>query len=99
MSALSRDLPSTFLVKSYSSTGFVFTGGIQVFGPCVVFPKSILHWNVSKDSFLNVWKNLMSEENILFYQLTKLLLYYSYSVACVLKLRTYIFFEQIFSVL
>ena len=37
--------------EAYSPLGFLLSSGIRVMGPCAVFPKSILHWNVSSAGF------------------------------------------------
>ena len=34
-------------MSAYSSMGFRLADGMRVVGPCAVFPRSILHWNVS----------------------------------------------------
>lgn len=34
-------------INAFSSMGFTLNSGTKVFGPIAVFPKSILHWNVS----------------------------------------------------
>lgn len=34
-------------VDAFSTQGLRLTSGLGVIGPCVIFPKSILHWNVS----------------------------------------------------
>ena len=34
-------------IDRYSASGFVLNNGFRVIGPCAVFPKSILSWNVS----------------------------------------------------
>ena len=40
-------------VEAYSSQGLRLSSGLGVIGPCVIFPKSILHWNVSSYKYLN----------------------------------------------
>ena len=41
-----EDKESMF-IDSYSPLGFRLSTGVQVVGPCIFFPKSILQWNVS----------------------------------------------------
>ena len=45
---LGQDSDDGIFIESYSPMGFKLTSGIRVMGPCAVFPRSILHWNVSK---------------------------------------------------
>ena len=35
------------MIDTFSTIGFRLNTGIQVLGPCALFPKSVLHWNVS----------------------------------------------------
>lgn len=45
---LSQEEDWLMYVESYSQLGFRLNTGVRIIGPCAVFPKSILHWNVSK---------------------------------------------------
>jgi len=33
-------------ISGFSSLGFLLNNGLRVIGPCAVFPRSILQWNV-----------------------------------------------------
>ncbi|XP_064606640.1 NADH dehydrogenase [ubiquinone] 1 alpha subcomplex assembly factor 3-like isoform X2 [Liolophura sinensis] len=43
---LSQEEDWLMYVESYSQLGFRLNTGVRIIGPCAVFPKSILHWNV-----------------------------------------------------
>ncbi|ESN97223.1 hypothetical protein HELRODRAFT_85671 [Helobdella robusta] len=43
---LNHDQEGGIFIDSYNSFGFKLLSGIQVVGPCVLFPRSLLHWNV-----------------------------------------------------
>lgn len=38
---------SYIFVDSFSALGFKLNNGVAIMGPCAVFPKTCLHWNVS----------------------------------------------------
>ncbi|KAK3587568.1 hypothetical protein CHS0354_004858 [Potamilus streckersoni] len=40
-------------ITAYSNMGFKLLNGPRIFGPCAIFPKSILHWNVSSVGDIN----------------------------------------------
>jgi len=44
---LNQEHDQGIFIDSYSNMGFRLSSGIRVFGPCAVFPRSLLHWNVS----------------------------------------------------
>jgi len=33
-------------INGFSTLGFVLNNGLRVVGPCAIFPRSILQWNV-----------------------------------------------------
>jgi len=33
-------------INAFSQVGFVLNNGLRVVGPCAIFPRSILQWNV-----------------------------------------------------
>lgn len=46
LNLLSKEEDAELLIEAYSPLGFRFNNNIHVFGPCAVFPRSLLHWNV-----------------------------------------------------
>ncbi|XP_074646103.1 NADH dehydrogenase [ubiquinone] 1 alpha subcomplex assembly factor 3-like [Tubulanus polymorphus] len=52
ISILNQDQES-ILINSYSQMGFRLNNGMRVIGPCVIFPNSILQWNVSGSHDIN----------------------------------------------
>jgi NADH dehydrogenase [ubiquinone] 1 alpha subcomplex assembly factor 3 len=44
---LNKEYSSGLLVDAYSPLGFKLNTGMRVIGPCAIFPKTILRWNVS----------------------------------------------------
>ena len=46
---LNKEQDEGIFFEAYSQIGFLLSSGIRVMGPCAVFPKSILHWNVSTE--------------------------------------------------
>jgi len=44
---LSQEQDEGIFMDSYSTVGFKLNSGIRIMGPCVVFPRSVLQWNVS----------------------------------------------------
>lgn len=46
MSMIVREDESHNYVLSYSNFGFRFSSGLGAIGPCALFPRLILHWNV-----------------------------------------------------
>ncbi|XP_041349777.1 NADH dehydrogenase [ubiquinone] 1 alpha subcomplex assembly factor 3-like isoform X2 [Gigantopelta aegis] len=48
---LSKEDDANIYIEAYSPEGFKLSSGFRILGPCAVFPRSILHWNVksSKD--------------------------------------------------
>lgn len=53
LNLLSREEDTDLLIEAYSPLGFRFNNNIHVFGPCAVFPRSILHWNVTSSADIN----------------------------------------------
>lgn len=43
---LNQENEQGIFIDSYSNMGFLLSSGIRVFGPCAIFPRSVLHWNV-----------------------------------------------------
>lgn len=43
---LNQEQEEGIFIDSYSNIGFKLNNGIQIIGPCAVFPRSVLHWNV-----------------------------------------------------
>ena len=43
---LSKEDDDYLYVEAYSQMGFRLSNGFRIVGPCVVFPRSILHWGV-----------------------------------------------------
>lgn len=39
---------AALMIDSYSPIGFLLNNGSRVVGPCAIFPRSILHWNVAE---------------------------------------------------
>ena len=50
---LNKDEDEGMFIQTYSPMGFKLTNGIRVIGPCAVFPRSILHWNVRFCNFVD----------------------------------------------
>lgn len=48
---LSKEDDENIYVEAYSTLGFKLSSGFRIIGPCILFPRSILHWGVSKVSF------------------------------------------------
>ncbi|XP_029643062.1 NADH dehydrogenase [ubiquinone] 1 alpha subcomplex assembly factor 3 [Octopus sinensis] len=46
ISMLNKEEDSGIMVEAYSPYGFKLNNNIRIFGPCALFPRSILHWNV-----------------------------------------------------
>ncbi|CAG5125716.1 unnamed protein product [Candidula unifasciata] len=46
MSMVVREDESHNYVVSYSNIGFRFSTGLRAIGPCALFPRLVLHWNV-----------------------------------------------------
>ncbi|XP_046542666.1 NADH dehydrogenase [ubiquinone] 1 alpha subcomplex assembly factor 3-like [Haliotis rubra] len=44
---LGKEDDTVTFIDAYSSVGFKLNNGFRIFGPCAVFPRSVLHWNVS----------------------------------------------------
>ena len=55
---LNQETEDGIFFTSYSCLGFRISNGMRVMGPCAVFPRSILHWNVSTH-----YRNLQSVNN------------------------------------
>ncbi|XP_064632035.1 NADH dehydrogenase [ubiquinone] 1 alpha subcomplex assembly factor 3-like isoform X3 [Lineus longissimus] len=43
---MNKEHSSGILIDAYSPFGFKLNTGMRVLGPCAIFPKSILHWNI-----------------------------------------------------
>ena len=50
---LNKEQDQGIFFEAYSPVGFLLSSGIRVMGPCAVFPKSVLHWNVSSRNVCN----------------------------------------------
>lgn len=50
---LNQEQDQGIFIDSYSSLGFLLSSGIRVFGPCAIFPRSVLHWNVRNVQDIN----------------------------------------------
>ncbi|XP_069062302.1 NADH dehydrogenase [ubiquinone] 1 alpha subcomplex assembly factor 3 [Pleurodeles waltl] len=59
---LEKESPDMMFINSYSTDGFVINGD-KVIGPCVVFPRVILQWNVGS------YKDITEESLALFHML------------------------------
>lgn len=46
ISILNQEQDQGIFVDTYSTVGFRLNSGIRIMGPCAVFPRSVLHWNV-----------------------------------------------------
>ena len=46
VSILNHEVDKGIFIDSYSSMGFTLNTGIKIIGPCAIFPRSALHWNV-----------------------------------------------------
>ena len=44
---LNKEQDTGVFIDAYSSIGFRMADGMRIMGPCAVFPRSVLHWNVS----------------------------------------------------
>ena len=44
---LNQETEDGMFIDAYSCMGFRLNNGMRVMGPCAVFPRSVLHWNVS----------------------------------------------------
>jgi len=45
VSFVNDDVEGLF-INGFSQLGFLLNNGLRVIGPCAIFPRSILHWNV-----------------------------------------------------
>ena len=55
---LSKEDDDYLYVEAYSQMGFRLSNGFRIVGPCVLFPRSVLHWGVSCSCVLfpqSVW--------------------------------------------
>lgn len=43
---LNHEQDGNIYIDSYSQIGFRLNSGLRVMGPCAIFPRSVLHWNV-----------------------------------------------------
>ena len=43
---LSKDIGDRIVFESYSNWGFKLSNSLRILGPCAVFPRSVLQWNV-----------------------------------------------------
>lgn len=59
---LQKESPDMMFINSYSTEGFVINGD-KVIGPCVLFPRVILQWNVGS------YKDISEESLALFHML------------------------------
>ncbi|KAL8612749.1 hypothetical protein ACOMHN_033748 [Nucella lapillus] len=50
---LSKEDDDYLYVEAYSQIGFRLSNGFRIIGPCVLFPRSILHWGVGGTHELN----------------------------------------------
>ncbi|ELT90525.1 hypothetical protein CAPTEDRAFT_168638 [Capitella teleta] len=50
---LNQNHESEIYITSYSTVGFKLNSGIRVLGPTVIFPRSILHWNIAGPEAIN----------------------------------------------
>ena len=56
---LTRNDESNHLyINSYSALGFELSSGSRIFGPIALFPKTVLHWNVSSEYFTSTYHNV-----------------------------------------
>lgn len=53
LNLLSREEDAGILIEAYSPLGFRLSNNIRIFGPCAIFPRSILHWNVTSVEDIN----------------------------------------------
>ncbi|GAB1609671.1 NADH dehydrogenase [ubiquinone] 1 alpha subcomplex assembly factor 3-like [Argonauta hians] len=53
LNMLNKEEDSGIMVEAYSPHGFKLNNNIRIFGPCVLFPRSILHWNVGGPEDIN----------------------------------------------
>ena len=55
---LSKEDDDYLYVEAYSQMGFRLSNGFRIVGPCVLFPRSVLHWGVGCSCVLfpqSVW--------------------------------------------
>ncbi|KAK7101818.1 NADH dehydrogenase [ubiquinone] 1 alpha subcomplex assembly factor 3-like [Littorina saxatilis] len=50
---LSKEDDDYLYVEAYSNVGFKLSNGFRIVGPCVLFPRSILHWAIGGTHELN----------------------------------------------
>ncbi|XP_076469628.1 NADH dehydrogenase [ubiquinone] 1 alpha subcomplex assembly factor 3-like [Babylonia areolata] len=53
VSILSKEDDDYLYVEAYSQIGFRLSNGFRIIGPCVLFPRSVLHWGVAGIHELN----------------------------------------------
>ena len=53
VSILNHEADRGIFIDSYSSMGFTLNTGIKIIGPCAIFPRSALHWNVQSIQDVN----------------------------------------------
>lgn len=52
VSILNQTEEENLFVNSYSPIGFSLNNGLRIIGPCALFPKTSLHWNVRGNDFV-----------------------------------------------
>lgn len=50
---LSKEDDDNLYVEAYSEAGFRLSNGFRILGPCVLFPRSVLHWAINGVQELN----------------------------------------------
>ncbi|RUS87967.1 hypothetical protein EGW08_004245, partial [Elysia chlorotica] len=48
LSLITKEDDSQNYVAAYNAYGFRLTSGFHILGPCALFPRTVLHWSVTK---------------------------------------------------
>ncbi|KAK6176755.1 hypothetical protein SNE40_014994 [Patella caerulea] len=50
---LSKEDSDVIYIETISSRGFKLNSGFRVIGPCIIFPRTVLHWNINTAQEIN----------------------------------------------
>lgn len=53
MTILNKEDDDFLYVEAYSQIGFRLSNGFRIIGPCVLFPRSVLHWGISGVDYIS----------------------------------------------
>ncbi|XP_050412419.1 NADH dehydrogenase [ubiquinone] 1 alpha subcomplex assembly factor 3 [Patella vulgata] len=50
---LSKEDSDVIYIETISSRGFKLNSGFRIIGPCIIFPRTVLHWNINTAQEIN----------------------------------------------